>query len=210
MAQTDDIIESVTNRSPSQRQASWDRWQEVMDAAEDYLDNPESEFLENRLFQKLMVISTHMQSQMSKLYEQADTKLILDHKLDEIENVSKPKLITIALYVTQIFGSIFSTGLGCAPSILGVTGNAAKSYHALSNGFQGVLGQGSQNVASLVQAKDQAKADKLKGILETIRATLQAHAQEFQRQQQMAQRHAEEKKQTEQKDHETKKTINNV
>lgn len=208
MAQAEDPIESITNKSPSQRQASWERWQEVFDAAQEYLDNPENDFLENHLIQKLMVLSTHMQSQMAKQFEQADTKLILDHKIDEIKEASKPKLTTVALYVTQIFASILGAGLGCAPSILGVTGNAAKSYQALSGGVQG-LGQGSQNMASLVQSKDQAQAEKLRQMLETHKAGLQSHTQEFQRQQQMAQRHAEDKKHEEQKRHETTKAITN-
>lgn len=205
----EDAIESITNRSVKERKTIWDRWEEVFDAAEAHFNDPNNDLLENRLVKKITVLSTHMQGQMSKLYELVGL-IVLFNRIKKLQEAHDPKMMMVGLYITQIFSSIVAAGLGCAPSILSVTGNAAKSYQAISGGIQGVLGQGSQNMASLLQTKNQGEIAELSHSLETHKMQQSSHQQEFQRQQSIAQRHAEDKKQEEQKRHETTKAINGI
>lgn len=194
-------IESVSRRSSTQRQKNWDVWQEIfaaldndIKAGKDLSDSPAAHLL--------MKLGGQLVSQMSREEAQDCAKRLHEHGIKKLKDAHSPSMGLIALYITQIAAGIVGAGLGCAPYALGVTGAAASSYQAMSQGVQSVFGQGSQNVAGIVQSGSQAEIAEINHENERAKQIHGDHANEQQQQQKNSQTSAEALNRLEQARHE--------
>ena len=204
---TEDAIESISTRSSIQRQNLWDRWQQVFDQMNNDLKNPEADPFETPAAKFLMKMGGHLLSQMAREAAQDRSKHIHEHGIKKLKDAHAPGAGLIALYCTQIIASLTGAGLGCAPYALGVTGSAAAAYQSTAQGVQGVFGQGSQNIAGLVQAGNQANIAEVNFEIEKDKQINSDHANEQQTQQRLSQAHMEDEKRVEQARHEATKAM---
>lgn len=204
---SEDTIESVSSRSSVQRQNLWNRWQEVFDAMDNDLQDPGADPFESSAAKFLMKMGGHLSSQMSREAAQDRSKHIHEFGIKKLKDSHSPSIGLIALYITQIASGITGTALGCAPFALGVTGAAAASYQAMGQGVQSVFGQGSQNVAGIVQSGAQADIAEINYEIERDKQIHSDNANEQQTQARLSQSHAEDEKKVEQARHEATKAM---
>lgn len=203
----EDAIESVSTRNSIQRQNLWDRWQQVFDQMDNDLKNPGADPFETPAAKFLMKMGGHLLSQMAREAAQDRSKHIQELGIKKLKDAHAPGAGLIALYATQIIASIAGAGIGCAPYAMGLTGSAATAYQATSQGVQGVFGQGSQNMAGLVQSSNQAEIAETNYEIERDKQIHSDHASEQQAQQRLAQSHMEDEKRVEQARHEATKAM---
>lgn len=203
---SEEIIESV-KRTSAQRQNLWDRWQKVYDQMDLDLKDHERDPFESKASMHIMKMGRHLISQTEKEAGQARSKHIQEYGIKKLKDAHAPSGGLIALYVTQIVAGIFGTGLGCAPAALGVTGAAAASYQALAQGTQSVFGQGSQNMASILQSGAQAEIAEINFEIERDKQVHADHGNEQQNHQRLAQTHADDERKVEQSRHEATKAV---
>ncbi len=204
---SEDTIEAVSKRNNAQRQNLWNRWQEVFDQMDMDLKDPGQDPFETPAGKFLMKMGGHLLSQMAREYAQDRSKHIHEHGIKKLKDAHSPSGALIALYSIQIISGIAGTGLGCAPAALGITGASAASYQSLSQGVQSVFGQGSQNVAGIVQSGAQADIAEINYEIERDKQIHSDHANEQQTQARLAQSHAEDEKKVEQARHEATKAV---
>jgi hypothetical protein len=206
---SEDTIESVSSRNSVQRQNLWNRWQEVFDAMDNDLQSPGADPFESPAAKFLMKMGGHLLSQMSREAAQDRSKHIHEFGIKKLKDSHAPGAGLIALYSMQIIAGIAGTGLGCAPSVLGLAAGSttASSYQAMSQGVNSVFGQGSQNVASIVQSGAQAEIAEINYEIERDKQIHSDHANEQQTQARLSQSHAEDEKKVEQARHEATKAM---
>lgn len=204
---SEDIIESVSRRNNTQRQNLWDRWQQVFDAMDSDLKDPGADPFETPAGKFLMKMGGHLLSQMAREAAQDRSKHIHEHGIKKLKDSHAPGAGLITLYSIQIIAGIAGAGLGCAPFAIGITGSAATSCQAMSQGVQSVFGQGSQNVAGIIQSGNQGEIAEINYEIERDKQIHSDHANEQQTQQRLAQSHAEDEKRVEQARHEATKAV---
>lgn len=206
----EEAIESITKKSSTQRQKMWDHWQKVYDEFHAELKDLTKDPFETKAGRALAKLGSFLINQMEREYARDHAIHMHDHQLKELKAATQPDLVAIGLCFLQIVGGgIVSAGIGCAPSVLGVTGSAAKSYQAISGGFQAVFGQGGGTVLQFYQSGKEAQKAEINAKMELTRQIAGDHTNHQQHMQRLQQASADEEKNLENKEFETKRMLNN-
>lgn len=165
-----DAIESTTNRSPAQRQALWNMWQNYLNDVQTELDKTGDNFNpESPSVKKAMALAYHILGQQNRENSMRLTDFIREHDLVDLTKAHKPNWKQITPLVLQILGAAVGGALGMTPYFAGYTGSKAQSFQGASSMVNGIFVQGGQGVGSLMHSVQQGEQAKFSNNLEATK-----------------------------------------
>jgi hypothetical protein len=197
-----------TNPETVQRQTLWEMWQKAADELEIDLQDLMADPFESNAAQKMMLLCSHLASQMNHESARALLDFIEETRIENLKKAYKPGWKEWTPILLQLFGALAGGFCGFYPAGKGLVGSSAKTWETASSFCNGFLVNGSSSLGQINSTVNQGKHSVVGHELESDKRLQQDLQQRRQQAEQAAKRELENITRMAQQKHETARSIN--
>lgn len=192
----------------AQRKNLWEIWQEAATQLEGLLQDLQADPFDSAAAQKVMLLCSHLASQMNHESARALLDFIEDTRLDNLKKAYQPGAKEIIPLILQLGGALVGGFCGFGSAAAGLVGSQAKMLESASSISNNFVSNGASSVGQMISTVNQGKHSVVGHELESDKRLQQDLQQRRQQAEQAAKRELENIVRMAQQKHETVRAIN--
>lgn len=201
-------VEDAAPEETAQRKNLWEMWESAAEELSIDLQDVLSDPFESKAAQKVMLLCSHLASQMNHETARSLLEFIEEYRLQQLKDAYKPGWKEWTPIAVQLLGALVGGFCGFVPAITGKIGSAAQGWEKASQFCSNFLVNGASSLGQLNGSVNHGKQAVVGHELESDKRLQQDLQQRRQQAEQAAKREFENITRMAQQKHDTIRSIN--